>query len=152
MLPDDERHGTVAGYSTHLRESVEMCDLCRRAQSRYLKKWKLENISGRRVSVPALGSVRRVQALMRLGWTMHSIADQAGVGIGTIHRVSRGERPMVYRDVAAGIRHAYDRLSGRAGGSLATARRAAAAGWPAPLAWDDIDDPADRAKGARDVA
>lgn len=31
MEPDDERHGTIAGYSTHRREGTPQCAACREA-------------------------------------------------------------------------------------------------------------------------
>jgi DNA-binding XRE family transcriptional regulator len=100
--------------------------------------------------VPATGATRRVQALAALGWTRAQIADAAGLHEHGIGDVMAGSVTYVYRTTDQGIRRAYDALSMRHGRSVHARRRAAAAGWPPPLAWDDftIDDPATQPEGA----
>lgn len=94
------------------------------------------------VLVPSLGARRRVQGLLRLGWHHTDITAAAGV---TSYSFARGNGS--YRRMRAGdwraINHAYELLSGRPGPSEITRQRAARAGYHAPLAWDDIDDPAE---------
>ncbi|WP_422744281.1 hypothetical protein ACN27B_08540 [Micromonospora sp. WMMD754] len=90
--------------------------------------------------VDPTGAVRRVHALQRIGWTFRDICEAGGLstrveGIAT--------QTWITRDTAAGVRRAYESLSMTPGPSGITAKRAARAGWPPPLAWDDatIDDP-----------
>ena len=139
IADDDPRHGSVAGYSAHIRDRIRPCEPCRRAQMRYVKKWKLNNVAGVRATLPALGTRRRIQALMRIGWSTNQIADRSGVGLGTVSRVANSERPRVWRSVAAAISETYDALCMTPGPAPVVARRAAARHWPSPLAWDDID-------------
>lgn len=93
------------------------------------------------VRVPALGAERRVQGLMRLGYSHAVISSTAGV---TSYAFTRG----VYRRITAehwrAIDDTYERLSGRRGPSEVTARRAERRGLLPPLAWDDIDNPHER--------
>lgn len=100
--------------------------------------------------VDATGSRRRVQALAALGWTRDHIATAGGLNEHGIGDVMSGKVTVVYRTTARGIRQAYDALSMRRGPSVRARNRAAAAGWPPPLAWDDesIDDPTARPDGA----
>lgn len=93
----------------------------------------------------ATGTLRRIRALARIGWTYRHIADVAQ----TSHRIEHyAGQKWVTHEVAAAIVRAYDLLSMTPGPSNRTASRAAKAGWAPPLAWDDdtIDDP--RAKPA----
>lgn len=153
MMPEDPRHGTVAGYSAHIRgQLVPPCDPCRAAQMRYLKAWKLRHLDGTRATLPAIGTIRRVRALMRIGWPMPAIAREAGIGQGSVHRIAHGKNERVWQTVHDGVAAAFERLCMTPGPHEATARRAAAAGWAAPLAYDDLDDPNEEPKGVRGAA
>ncbi|GAA2037471.1 hypothetical protein GCM10009740_31610 [Terrabacter terrae] len=100
--------------------------------------------------VDSIGSARRVQALLCLGWSVPRIAEAAGVDRQAIDRALRGGS--VLASTRNAIRDVYDRLwnatppqaekSDRIAATRAR-RRAAASGWVPPLAWDDdsIDDP-----------
>lgn len=146
MKADDARHGTTAGYHAGCRD---LC--CRRAIARYEKEGRLARLRGGR-AVPALGSQRRIQGLMRLGYTSQDIADAAGYnsrnGILRILKGQRG-RPCVWleRSTADRIAAVYEALSERAPESTMVRRRvivlAESKGWPAPDRWLNIDDPAE---------
>ena len=100
-------------------------------------------------AVDSIGTRRRVQALMALGWHLTAIAADAGVPPCTIRRILDGADVCIAatrRKVAA----TYDRLWNRTPPTTRShldsrarnlARRS---GWPPPMAWDDdtIDDPA----------
>lgn len=90
-------------------------------------------------SVPSVGAARRVQALMALGWRK---ADLQAEGVPTGQLVTRS-RDQVSVEGWRQVRDVYDRLSMTLGPSQAARDRAAARGYPPPLAWDDetIDDP-----------
>lgn len=149
MAPEDPRHGTVAGYSQHIRSRVEPCEPCRRAQMRYSKGWKLRNLDGARATRPAIGSQRRVRALMRIGWSTNQIADRSGIGMGTVSRIANGTTPRLSRAVADAVAALFEELSLTHGPADVVARRAAARGWAPPLAWDDIDNPDEKPQGVR---
>jgi hypothetical protein len=89
--------------------------------------------------VPSVGAVRRVQALMALGWRKADLADQ-GVPAGQL--VARS-RDLIGVTRWRQVREVYDRLSMTPGPSQAARDRAAARGYLPPLAWDEetIDDP-----------
>ena len=90
--------------------------------------------------VPRIGAVRRVQALLAMGWPHRALGD-AGIAnsaqiIGTTGDLITVQRWRQVRDV-------YDRLSMTPGPSPETRGWAAKLGYPPPLAWDEesIDDP-----------
>ena len=96
--------------------------------------------------LPRVGAVRRVQALMAMGWSHHDLAvagapNTAGLLASSGHLVTVGRWRQV-RDV-------YDRLSMTPGPSPQTRGWARALGYAPPLAWDEdtIDDPTASARG-----
>lgn len=110
----------------------------------------------RSIRVPTdVGTVRRVQALARLGWSCPQIAEAAGVPMTTIARVRDHDgRKHLGRDTLRdAIAQAYAEMSMTVPAwtrwSSRISAQAAAAGWPPPLAWDDdlIDDPSATATG-----
>lgn len=90
-------------------------------------------------SVPSVGAVRRVQALMALGWRK---GDLEAEGVPTGQLVMRS-RELISVEGWRQVRDVYDHLSMTLGPSQAARDRAAARGYRPPLAWDDetIDDP-----------
>jgi len=90
-------------------------------------------------SVPSVGAVRRVQALMALGWRK---TDLQAEGVPTGQLVTRS-RDLISVEGWRQVRDVYDRLSMTLGPSQAARDRAAARGYLPPLAWDDerIDNP-----------
>lgn len=98
--------------------------------------------------VPIIGTVRRLQALARMGWTVRAIAAAAGMAHQSIAGLDNSQR--IRKATADAIARVYDDLSMRPGPSDITRRRATAAGYAPPLAWDDdtIDDPTAEPQGA----
>lgn len=90
-------------------------------------------------TVPAVGTTRRVQALMAIGWRK---PDLAAAGIPSAQLVTRA-RSHVTAATWRQVREVYDRLSMTPGPSAPARARATRRGYPPPLAWDDnaIDDP-----------
>jgi hypothetical protein len=107
--------------------------------------------------VPSIGSRRRVQALMAIGWRhqdmnawLRANAPQTG------HRsnlILSKPGDLLERRTADAVRALYDALWSTPGPSASTRARSAAKGWVPPLAWDDdtIDDPAVRPAGVDDL-
>lgn len=92
--------------------------------------------------VPAIGSVRRVRALIAMRHPIASICEAVGVGHAAITRLINGT-DYIKRSTADAVAAAYDRLCMTVGTSELSGQRAARNDWAPPLAWDDdIDDPA----------
>lgn len=145
MLADDPRHGSTRGYAQGCR-----LDCCREAQNTYERnRRKRRNILGITRSIPALGTQRRIRALMALGWTSGDIANRCGWTTPQAVTVLLSGRRYVYRSTAEKIAAVYDQLSMTPGPSTRNWREAARKGWPPPLAWDNIDDPDERPRGIR---
>jgi hypothetical protein len=88
----------------------------------------------------ATGTVRRIRALMRMGWTATQIAAHVGGSKQNIIQMTDG--PWVYPATARRVAAVYDRLWDKeppGGRSVHTVNRAIRKGWAGPLHWDDID-------------
>ncbi len=90
--------------------------------------------------VDITGTLRRVQALLFLGWRHEDMQRECGVRTSVLVHARDGH---VTRATADRIAAMYDRLSMTPGPSRQTATRAQRLGYLSPLAWDDdtIDDP-----------
>lgn len=88
--------------------------------------------------VPAEGAIRRVRALMALGWRHEDMTSL--IGRTSSHLVS-ARYPRINALDWRIIDAVYERLSGTPGPSASTRARAVAQGFLPPLAWDDIDGP-----------
>ncbi len=99
-----------------------------------------------RSQVPAVGSVRRVRAMIWQGHTRTWICDETRAASRTIRRLSNGQLDrvtVVTRDRLANLlRDHIDRPPADTRDSRASRREARARGWFGPGAWADIDDPA----------
>lgn len=113
-----------------------------------LRRYRTQRIlnGDRPLLLDSTGTRRRVEALMRLGWPAHAIAARGGWGTPEAVRQLRMRARVTPRN-AASAAAVYDALSMTVGPSAETRRRAELAGWPPPLAWNNIDDPADRPAG-----
>lgn len=101
--------------------------------------------------VPKIGAVRRVHALMAMGWTKDHITE---AGATSLPRVLSGSGRLITLEKWREIKNVYDELSMVPGPSPAAKARAYAHGYAPPLAWDDdtIDDPRAQAQIAVSVA
>lgn len=86
--------------------------------------------------VPRVGSVRRIQALIFMGWPHHAM--HARTGLRTQYLLSQQGR-WVTRTTHDKIAALYDDLAMTPGPSNQTRGWAAKLGYVGPLAWDDID-------------
>lgn len=97
------------------------------------------------MQVDALGSRRRLQALMVVGHSVRVAASASRITRDSAHDIALGRQTTVRADVAERIANAYTQLAFRPPASNKFTKRtrnlAAARGWHGPLAWDDIDDP-----------
>lgn len=101
--------------------------------------------------VPADGSIRRVRALVAIGWSQARIASHLGIGRQNFH-LGTGRRAQVTKVTADAVAALYDELSMRLPpetnqreriAASRSRRYAKARGWLPPLALDDerLDDP-----------
>jgi len=97
--------------------------------------------------VPKIGAVRRVQALLALGWTHATITETADLAAHASANVLHQQGRWVTLTTHEAVARAYKELSGKAGPSQATRTRAARLGYLPPLAWDDIDHDAEADTG-----
>lgn len=120
----------------------------RRETAERLLAVRLELADG--ASVPSLGSVRRLRALVALGWSQAKLAERLGMSGANFGTMMRQQAVTVRKDRE--IRALYDELAltlppetnqrERIAASRAR-RHAKSHGWLPPLAWDDdrLDDP-----------
>lgn len=85
--------------------------------------------------VPRVGTVRRLQALMAIGY---SHTDLAAAGIDSRNLLNQQGR-WVTRTTHDNVAEKYRELSRRPGPTPRSARTAAKLGYHGPAAWDDID-------------
>ncbi|VXB82812.1 hypothetical protein [Aeromicrobium sp. 9AM] len=86
--------------------------------------------------VPKVGAVRRIQALLALGWTHASMTEHTGIRTAVMMH-QRGR--WITLTTHEAIERMYDELSMTPGPSHLTRGRAARLGYVPPLGWDDID-------------
>ncbi|WP_329405487.1 hypothetical protein OG563_26865 [Nocardia vinacea] len=96
--------------------------------------------------VDALGSRRRVQALIATGHAVPVIAARARLSIAEITEIALGRRLSVSEATAAKLRRVFTELELVIGRSPAARRMGASHRWSLPLEWDDdkLDDPQHR--------
>lgn len=156
MSPDDERHGTYAGSVEHYLTKTPTCQPCRDAAAAYRRDRRARLYLARTTSleVDPIGSIRRIQALVRLGHSMRTIDDLVGWHHGTTSRFIVAKHKTTHKTTADRIKAAYEVLSMTVpdgGYALRNRRLGERKRWAPPLAWDDdmIDDPNARPHGNR---
>lgn len=99
--------------------------------------------------VPTEGATRRVRALLALGWTRADVQAAVTALDPTINvsHVGSGTYPRIRADKWRAVAAVYDQLHMTVGPSTIGRTRARKAGHQPPLAWDDIDDPAETPTG-----
>lgn len=99
-------------------------------------------VSGRGV-LPAVGTQRRIQALMAIGWTQADLARECGFSGQKIVSDLLNRRQSVLSETAFRVCEVFNRLQMTPGSSEVLRKRARGWGWPVPLAWDEdsMDDP-----------
>lgn len=132
MSEDDNRHGTVAGYSAFCR-----CDLCKHAMFRYRKQREHDALAGRPRTVPATPTIRRIRALVAIGWDFRRLSARLGRSQAYVRGLTI--RPTVTTTTRDTINRLYDELCMTPGPSKRSRLYAQRNSWPPPLAWEDID-------------
>lgn len=94
--------------------------------------------------VPEIGTRRRLQALVALGWPQTLIAHELGVEVTNLSRMVHGRCKHVTAARATEVDELYTRWEMTPGPSSRARAQAARYRWAPPLAWDEhaLDDPA----------
>ncbi len=94
--------------------------------------------------VPAAGTVRRLQALVVVGYTQAFLCERLGIKPRNSTRLFHGQQTFVTVRCARAVAAVFDELHLTPGPSRRARAHAARHGWVPPLAWDEdtIDDPA----------
>ncbi len=141
----DRRHGRYAGYlaGCKTRTQCPATPTCVDAERRYQNARARDIAYGRPRKVPAIGSVRRIQALMRIGWSGTYLCERLDLRRPNLPVYTR--YPTVRTATADKIKALYEELVAAdvAGPSERTAARAAVMGFLPPAAWEGVymDDP-----------
>lgn len=134
MVEGDPRHGTDTGYAAGCREAC-----CKAAHAR---QRKIERGLGGRPLVSAVGTHRRLEALMCLGWSFAEQSRRARRSRSWALKIHRHTQIQV--ESALIVAALYDELCNTPS-PAPTARRTAAEagnrGYVAPHRWLNIDDP-----------
>ncbi len=94
--------------------------------------------------VPATDTVRRLQALVAIGYTQTQLSERLGMQVTNLSHLIHGQRERVTAATYVAALELFRQLwSQPPSGTRADQARAVARGngWVGPLAWDDIDDP-----------
>jgi hypothetical protein len=152
---DDPRHGTLAGYIAGCRQ---VC--CRESAATYERRRRARHyLNGGPLIIDALGTKRRIRALMRLGWSTYRLDAELGrertytgailCGQDRIHRTTADEYAALYERLAMRIPEGRNRFE--RGAITRVSNYACQMGYPPPLAWDDIDNDPEPQWGGRDT-
>jgi len=154
----------IRGEGWTFREIVEATGIPKSSLQRMLRdkpKFLMQSTANRIVTatrpgkapqarVDATGTRRRLQALVAHGWTLTELADQLDRGLANVAKLATA--PGCFEHTRREVADLYDRLwavevpdgFGKRR-SLTLARQR---GWVGALAWDDIDNPRAKPRGA----
>lgn len=93
--------------------------------------------------VGAVGTTRRMQALAAMGWTLADLTGRTGLPYSTLESLRVPHVRQTSPAAAAAVARAYDDLCMTPGPSTRARSMAVRKEWAPPLAWEDIDDPAE---------
>ena len=93
--------------------------------------------------VPAVGTVRRLRALVALGYSPNALGKKLTMAVGGVRELLEAGHAAVDVAAARRITALFDELQMQPGPSAAAREHATERGWAAPLAWDEhsIDNP-----------
>lgn len=100
---------------------------------RVLEGRLLRGMEGRFVLVPSTPMLRRVEALMAMGWSRSDIAERAGVSLGAI----RTAKPRVHATTSRAVHAAFETMRFSTGTNAITQKRARQLGYAPWSAWPD---------------
>lgn len=90
----------------------------------------------------SVGTIRRGQALVAIGYPVHLIAAAVGVTPDSLGKTINHNKDQVLASTAQAMTAIYRQWARKPGPDERSRRRAQRLGWHGPMAWDDnIDDP-----------
>lgn len=94
--------------------------------------------------VPSVGTRRRLQALVAIGYSRSELCRRLGVQVSNGHRLFLDSHLVVNASTARAVAGLFDELQMKPGSCTRAVNDARRKGWPPPMAWDEdrIDDPA----------
>lgn len=132
-----QRHGTRSAYGWWGCR----CPDAREAHRLYHKRLRY----GRQPAahLPAVGTTRRLQALVAAGYTWTALAGHLGVSCQRVRAIAFTVDGLVHPATSERVREVFGQLATVPGSSKLARTVAARYGWAPPMAWDDdtIDDP-----------
>lgn len=134
-------HGSYARYIAEQKSGEAHCRACVEAELEYQRKRRRAKAYGRPLKVEAFGTVRRLQALMALGWPQGYLAAQVNRSASNL--ATRADRyPTVRAGFAQRVDELYQQLRWTCGPSERTVRHSQKVGYAPPECWpgDSIDD------------
>jgi hypothetical protein len=132
----ERRHGEPATYDWWGCR----CPECREAHRLYRKRLR-ENRQPPGI-VPAVGTVRRIRALVAAGYPQKDLAARMNISPQRVRQLNIDLGGMVHRVTAEKVRCLFAELAAVPGPSKYARTVAEKYGWMPPHAWDEIDDPA----------
>ena len=104
-----------------------------------------------RARVPAVGTTRRLQALVAFGWSQSELCSRLGILVTNSTGLFNGTRTSVTAATARRVEALFAELQLTPGHNDRARIRARRRGWALPMQWDEdtIDDPAARPDGVR---
>lgn len=99
------------------------------------------------VKVPALGTRRRLQALVAFGYSRSDLCRRLGIQVSNGHKLFLEDHDRVLASTARAVEALFNELQMTPGTSPRARNEGQRRGWPLPMAWDEdtIDDPSARA-------
>lgn len=94
--------------------------------------------------VSSVGATRRLRALNRNGWGQRELARLLGASQNDVYRWLKGDHPRITVKTDKRIRDLFSKLWATPGGSDRAIAHAKRNKYMPALAWDDMDDPAER--------
>lgn len=153
MTPEDPRHGHYSGYKAGCHQAC-----CRLANARQRNLRLMRLARGQQSFTSIIGVARRLQALTRAGWTAEAIGQRMGVKRSQIKEWRSGKYARIRVETHAKVARIYEGMcmelppeTTRVEKRAATLSRNLAIKnkWAPALAWDNIDDAAERPRVAR---
>ena len=138
-LDHDHEHGLTAYCFTH---GGCRCESCRVGRARYQRATR--RLRGVDSQVPAEPTVRRLQALARIGYSANVLAAKlGGLSESRVQNMRGGQQSEVRQSTHVMVARVYEELCmkplPRVRGAARTMTFAESQGWRGPLEWDDID-------------
>lgn len=126
---------SISAYLNGTRTVVRRTTACR------ILNVRLAQVICPNRSVSALGSVRRLRALVAAGHQIQEISQACGIDQTTVSYLVNQHIETVRAATHQAIDAAFERLSMVPGTDARSIIRGRQNGWPPPLAWDNPDDP-----------